>query len=81
MLEQNKSVLIKNERNEQVRRIEPIGINADNLFYASTGVVLLRTVDGVHLCDVERQSISASCKVSKVSLGKSSLKECSMDCR
>lgn len=66
VLDRQHNILIKNEKNEQVKKIEPQNLNVDDLFYAGTGVLLLKTSDAVHLFDVQQRRTMASYKVAKV---------------
>lgn len=49
-----------------MKKIDPPSLSADDLFYAGTGLLLLKTSDAVHLFDVQQRHVLASYKVSKV---------------
>jgi coatomer protein complex subunit alpha (xenin) len=66
VLDRSHSIMIKNEKNEQVKKIDqPLPV--DDIFYAGTGLLLLRTPDAVHLFDVQQKRVMLTVKVSKVS--------------
>jgi hypothetical protein len=65
VLDRAHSIVIKNEKNEQVKKIDqPLPV--DDLFYAGTGVLLMRTPDALHLFDVQQKRVMASAKAAKV---------------
>ena len=65
VLDRTHSILIKNEKNEQVKKIDQ-SLPVDDLFYAGTGVLLLKTSDAVHLFDVQQKRVMAVAKAAKV---------------
>lgn len=58
-------ISLRDLANKEVRKIE-INIKVDDLFYAGTGLLLLRNDEGLHLFDVQQKRIMSSVKANKV---------------
>jgi coatomer protein complex subunit alpha (xenin) len=64
VLDRNQSLVIKNLKNEVSKKIQ--APNCDEIFFAGTGMLLLREPDSLTLFDVQQKRILAEVKVSKV---------------
>lgn len=64
VLDRTHSVVIKNLKNEVTKKVQTP--NCDEIFYAGTGMLLLRDADGVSLFDVQQKRSLASVKIAKV---------------
>uniref|UniRef100_A0A915E442 Coatomer subunit alpha n=1 Tax=Ditylenchus dipsaci TaxID=166011 RepID=A0A915E442_9BILA len=65
VLEKNHQIVIRdltNKDNRKIEQIQPI----DDIFYAGTGLLLLKTADSVQMFDVQQKRVLVSAKVSKV---------------
>ncbi|KAK6042602.1 hypothetical protein COOONC_19893, partial [Cooperia oncophora] len=65
VLDKNQQVLIYLPKLLYIRKIE-MNIPIDDLFYAGTGVILLRNEEGLQLFDVQQKRVMAHVKASKV---------------
>nr|XP_039274380.1 LOW QUALITY PROTEIN: coatomer subunit alpha-like [Styela clava] len=66
VLDRTHTIVIKNLKNEITKKIQVPGV--DEIFYAGTGSLLLRTADGITLYDVQQKRALASVKIQKVKL-------------
>merc|ERR1711970_562727 len=64
VLDRTHSIQIKNLKNEVTKKIQLNGV--DEIFYAGTGLLLLREPDGVTLYDVQQKRNLAQAKIAKV---------------
>uniref|UniRef100_A0A3Q2WH70 Coatomer subunit alpha n=1 Tax=Haplochromis burtoni TaxID=8153 RepID=A0A3Q2WH70_HAPBU len=64
VLDRMHSLLIKNLKNEIVKKVQVP--SCEEIFYAGTGSLLLRDADGVTLFDVQQKRSLATVKISKV---------------
>uniref|UniRef100_A0A669E511 Coatomer subunit alpha n=1 Tax=Oreochromis niloticus TaxID=8128 RepID=A0A669E511_ORENI len=64
VLDRMHSLLIKNLKNEIVKKVQVP--SCEEIFYAGTGSLLLRDTDGVTLFDVQQKRSLATVKISKV---------------
>lgn len=58
-------ISLRDLANKEVRKIE-MNIPIDDLFYAGTGVILLRNEEGLQLFDVQQKRVMAHVKATKV---------------
>ncbi|KIH45111.1 hypothetical protein ANCDUO_24852, partial [Ancylostoma duodenale] len=58
-------ISLRDLSNKEVRKVE-MNIPVDDLFYAGTGVLLLRNDEGLQLFDVQQKRVMAHVKASKV---------------
>ncbi|KAK6009925.1 WD domain, G-beta repeat protein, partial [Ostertagia ostertagi] len=65
VLDKNQQISLRDLSNKEVRKIE-MNIPIDDLFYAGTGVILLRNEEGLQLFDVQQKRVMAHVKASKV---------------
>ncbi|KAJ1346487.1 hypothetical protein KIN20_001277 [Parelaphostrongylus tenuis] len=65
VLDKNHQISLRDLANKEVRKIE-MNIPVDDLFYAGTGVLLLRNDDGLQLFDVQQKRVMAHVKANKV---------------
>uniref|UniRef100_A0A0N5AHK6 Coatomer subunit alpha n=1 Tax=Syphacia muris TaxID=451379 RepID=A0A0N5AHK6_9BILA len=66
VLDKNQQVItIRDLSNKENRRIEQ-NIAIEEIFYAGTGLLLLKNSEGIQLLDVQQKRITAAVKVSKV---------------
>jgi len=65
VLDKSHQIIIRDLANKDNRKIEQT-VPADDIFYAGTGLLLLKNSEGVHLLDVQQRRILAAAKVSKV---------------
>ncbi|KAK6623727.1 hypothetical protein RUM43_009580 [Polyplax serrata] len=63
VLDRSHSLVIKNLKNEITKKVQTP--NCDEIFYAGTGMLLLRDSDGVTLFDVQQKRTLAQVKMSK----------------
>lgn len=63
VLDRTHSLVIKNLKNEATKKIQ--APNCDEIFYAGTGMLLLRDADGVTLFDVQQKRTLAQVKMTK----------------
>ncbi|GFG36116.1 hypothetical protein Cfor_03758 [Coptotermes formosanus] len=63
VLDRTHSLMIKNLKNEVTKKVQTP--NCDEIFYAGTGMLLLRDSDGVTLFDVQQKRTLAQVKISK----------------
>ncbi|ODM99965.1 Coatomer subunit alpha [Orchesella cincta] len=64
VLDRNQSLVIKNLKNEVSKKIQVP--NCDEIFFAGTGMLLLREPESLTLFDVQQKRVLAEVKVSKV---------------
>ncbi|XP_076308950.1 coatomer subunit alpha [Tachypleus tridentatus] len=64
VLDRTHSVVVKNMKNEVTKKLQ--GPNCDEIFYAGTGMLLMRDPDGLVLYDVQQGRALAAVKVNKV---------------
>lgn len=64
VLDRTHSVVIKNLKNEVTKKVQTP--SCDEIFYAGTGMLLLRDTDGIFLFDVQQKRSLASVKIPKV---------------
>lgn len=64
VLDRTHSVIIKNIKNEVVKKVQTP--NCDEIFYSGTGMLLLRDSDGMVLFDVQQSRAMATVKAPKV---------------
>lgn len=65
VLDRNQQLVIKNLKNEVTKKMEQ-NMPIDDIFYAGTGMLLLKNAEGVQLFDVQQKRVLASAKASKV---------------
>lgn len=65
VLDRTHTVVLKNMKNEVTKKVQAPP-NCDEIFYAGTGMLLLRDVDGMILFDVQQNRLLATVKTSKV---------------
>ncbi|VDK27188.1 unnamed protein product [Gongylonema pulchrum] len=65
VLDKNQQITIRDLSNRENRKIEQ-NIPIDDIFYAGTGLLLLKNNESVQLLDIQQKRILASAKVSKV---------------
>ncbi|KIH62764.1 WD domain, G-beta repeat protein [Ancylostoma duodenale] len=65
VLDKNQQISLRDLSNKEVRKVE-MNIPVDDLFYAGTGVLLLRNDEGLQLFDVQQKRVMAHVKASKV---------------
>ncbi|KAK6730515.1 hypothetical protein RB195_007150 [Necator americanus] len=65
VLDKNQQISLRDLSNKEVRKVE-MNIPIDDLFYAGTGVLLLRNDEGLQLFDVQQKRVMAHVKASKV---------------
>ncbi|PNF39948.1 Coatomer subunit alpha [Cryptotermes secundus] len=63
VLDRTHSLMIKNLKNEVTKKVQTP--NCDEIFYAGTGMLLLRDSDGVTLFDVQQKRTLAQVKIGK----------------
>ncbi|XP_069693952.1 coatomer subunit alpha-like isoform X2 [Periplaneta americana] len=63
VLDRTHSLMIKNLKNEVTKKVQTP--NCDEIFYAGTGMLLLRDSDGVTLFDVQQKRTLAQVKIAK----------------
>lgn len=61
VLDRNMQLSIKNLKNETTKKVQTP--NCDEIFYAGTGMLLLRDMDHVTLFDVQQRRTLAQCKL------------------
>ncbi|CCD73511.1 Coatomer subunit alpha [Caenorhabditis elegans] len=66
VLDKAQNVSLRDLTNKELRKLENINTAVDDIFYAGTGMLLLRNDDGLQLFDVQQKIVTASVKVSKV---------------
>jgi coatomer subunit alpha len=66
-LDKSHQLSIRDLQNQESRKIDYSG-PIDDIFYAGTGLLLLKNPDSVSIYDVQQKRILVSLKVSKVSL-------------
>lgn len=69
VLEKNNYIVIRdlaNKDNKKVDNFTPI----EDIFYAGTGLLLLKNTDSIHMFDIQQKRVLASIKVPKVILQK-----------
>uniref|UniRef100_A0A646QF04 Coatomer subunit alpha n=1 Tax=Hemiscolopendra marginata TaxID=943146 RepID=A0A646QF04_9MYRI len=64
VLDRSHSIVVKNLKNEVTKKVQTP--NCDEIFYAGTGLLLLRDSDGVTLFDVQQKRSITTLKLSKV---------------
>uniref|UniRef100_A0A0K0EKX4 Coatomer subunit alpha n=1 Tax=Strongyloides stercoralis TaxID=6248 RepID=A0A0K0EKX4_STRER len=64
-LEKNGSVTLKDLQLKEVRKIEH-NLFIEDIFYAGTGLLLLKTVEGLQLYDIQQKRVVATVKANKV---------------
>jgi len=64
VLDRTHTIVIKNMENEVTKKVQIPGV--DQIFYAGTGFLLLRTTEGLTLYDVQQKRSMASVVISKV---------------
>ncbi|GAB6033480.1 hypothetical protein CHUAL_013365 [Chamberlinius hualienensis] len=64
VLDRTHTVLIKNLKNEVTKKVQTP--HCDEIFYAGTGMLLLRDTEGISLFDVQQKRTLASVKIAKV---------------
>ncbi|VDN30304.1 unnamed protein product [Cylicostephanus goldi] len=65
VLDKNQQISLRDLSNKEVRKVE-MNVPVDDLFYAGTGVLLLRNEEGLQLFDVQQKRVMAHVKASKV---------------
>jgi coatomer subunit alpha len=65
VLDKSHQLTIRDLQNAESRKIEYTG-PVDDIFYAGTGLLLIKNADNVQMYDVQQKRILASLKVSKV---------------
>jgi coatomer protein complex subunit alpha (xenin) len=65
VLDKSHQLAVRDLQNQESRKIEYNG-PVDDIFYAGTGLLLLKNPDNVQMYDVQQKRILASLKVSKV---------------
>lgn len=58
-------ITIRDLSNKENRKIEQ-NSTVDDIFYAGTGLLLLKNADGLQLLDVQQKRVIAAAKVAKV---------------
>ncbi|CAB3408946.1 unnamed protein product [Caenorhabditis bovis] len=66
VLDKAQNVSLRDLSNKELRKLENINTAVDDIFYAGTGMILLRNEDGLQLFDVQQKTVVASVKASKV---------------
>ncbi|PAV66797.1 hypothetical protein WR25_10521 [Diploscapter pachys] len=66
LLDKNQQISLRDLANKEVRKIDSVAGPVDDLFYAGTGLLLLRNDEGLQLFDVQQKRVMASVKASKV---------------
>nr|CAB3232867.1 coatomer subunit alpha [Phallusia mammillata] len=64
VLDRTHTIVIKNHKNEITKKVQVPAV--DEIFYAGTGSLLLRTPEGITLYDVQQKRALASVKLTKV---------------
>ena len=65
VLDKTHQITIKDLSNKDSRKIEFTG-PVNDIFYAGTGLLLLKNADNVQLYDIQQKRVMATAKVSKV---------------
>lgn len=65
VLDKNQQITIRDLSNKENRKIEQ-NVTIEDLFYAGTGLLLLKNSEGIQLLDVQQKRVTAVVKVSKV---------------
>ncbi|CAI5439371.1 unnamed protein product [Caenorhabditis angaria] len=66
VLDKAQNVSLRDLANKELRKLENINTAVDDIFYAGTGMILLKNEDGLQLFDVQQKIVTASVKASKV---------------
>lgn len=65
VLEKNNYILIRdlsNKDNKKIDNFTPV----EDIFYAGTGLILLKNTDNIYMFDIQQKRVLASIKISKV---------------
>jgi coatomer protein complex subunit alpha (xenin) len=65
LLDKTHQIIIRDLSNKDSRKIEH-NLPVDEIFYAGTGLLLLRTSEGLQMYDIQQKRVLASVKVNKV---------------
>ncbi|KAI6204356.1 Coatomer subunit alpha [Aphelenchoides besseyi] len=65
VLDKNHQILIRDLNNKESRKIDH-DVPVDDIFYAGTGLLLLRTPEGLQMYDIQQKRVLASAKVKYV---------------
>ncbi len=65
VLDKNQQIVIRDLANKDNKKIEQT-MPIDDMFYAGTGLLLLKNADSVHLFDVQQKRVIATAKANKV---------------
>jgi len=65
VLDKTHQIIIRDLTNKDSRKIEH-NVPVDDIFYAGTGLLLLRTPEGLQMYDIQQKRVLASVKVNKV---------------
>ncbi|VDO56953.1 unnamed protein product [Onchocerca flexuosa] len=65
VLDKNQQITIRDLSNRENRKIEQ-SVPIDDIFYAGTGLLLLKNAEGIQLFDIQQKRTLASAKVPKV---------------
>ncbi|CAI2316133.1 unnamed protein product [Caenorhabditis sp. 36 PRJEB53466] len=66
VLDKGQNVSLRDLSNKELRKLDNINTAVDDIFYAGTGMILLRNDDGLQMFDVQQKVVTASVKVAKV---------------
>ena len=65
VLDKTHQIVIRDLANKESRKIEH-DVPVDEIFYAGTGLLLLRTTEGLQMYDIQQKRVLATAKVNKV---------------
>ncbi|KAI6240458.1 Coatomer subunit alpha [Aphelenchoides fujianensis] len=65
VLDKTHTITVRDLNNKESRKIEH-DLPVDDIFYAGTGLLLLRTPEGLQMYDIQQKRVLASAKVNKV---------------
>lgn len=65
VLEKNNYITIRDLSNKDVKKVDNF-TSVDDIFYAGTGLILLKNAESVSIFDIQQKRILVSIKVSKV---------------
>lgn len=65
VLDKTHQIIIRDLSNKDSRKVE-YNSPVDDIFYAGTGLLLLRSSDGLQMYDIQQKRVLASVKVNKV---------------
>ena len=70
MLDKSHQIIIKDLTNEESRKIEyTAAAPVNDIFYAGTGLILLKNNESISMFDIQQKRVLATAKVSKVRPG------------